>query len=866
MPTITSKPPPESRIDAALTKKNVPSPIFQRRIVFKEFTQPDREFEALKMKYRPINEIPGTTYEQKPQQLSANVLGNDSGNPLEDENGFRRPSRMLFDKNRLSPTWQEVRPVGPGLVNLSNTCFLNSVMQCLAYTPPLANFLLSGEHGESCKSTDNCMLCELEKHVMRTFSGEKGSAFCPRNIIGRLKQIARHMRYGRQEDSHEFMRHLLDAVANSALAGYDSKMDHRIKETTVIHQIFGGYLQSQIKCMQCQRESNTFDPMLDVSLDVKNVSTVDQAFKGFTKPELLTKANRYRCEGKCQGLVDARKQLTIYHAPLVLTVHLKRFMFGGGMGGGKINKHIEFRETLDLREYVSHNQKSSVDLYRLYAVLVHAGGSCNSGHYYCFVKSTNGAWYNMNDSSVTRVSMTTVLQQRAYMLFYAQESVNGSRRQVAAQTVKRELEEAKQNLQLQAPKRFKSDENGTDEEVDRKAQTQGQTRGQAQGVKRKSDAIANSENRANGFVREQNVKRVKIESGEVGEVVDRRTFAKEKPQANRYANAPPVVNRHKPPVVTANKERGQTLATAANKERGQTPTTSPVDAVKERGQIPTKSPVVAANKERGQTQTKSPAVAANKEKGQTLTKSLATSKSTVAEADRKDITSTTTSRANKLNSLLPTPSPSPSVDGACAVPAPTTVGADKWVVTPLALSRQSLHGSQSPPTYSSVLNSEDRWTIKSKGEEKLTPPPVEELRKISGKAKEKGNVAIVVNYNDKMESKRAKLDELLEREAAYEKSLEVKDRILGVGMPKGQFGGSVDRWDGSSTDASRAVALRQTSAPKKRQSQYDAEYDRGKVKKMKKSKQWQIENKFQAESDLQNALKSSSRGLNDIPR
>ena len=42
--------------------------------------------------------------------------------------------------------------------------------------------------------------------------------------------------------------------------------------------------------------------------------------------------------------------------------------------------------------------------YHLYAVLVHSGVSCHSGHYYCFVVASNGAWYCMNDTHVSKLT------------------------------------------------------------------------------------------------------------------------------------------------------------------------------------------------------------------------------------------------------------------------------------------------------------------------------------------------------------------------------------------------------------------------------------------------------------------------------
>lgn len=102
--------------------------------------------------------------------------------------------------------------------------------------------------------------------------------------------------------------------------------------------------------------------------------------------------------------------MTIYDAPNILSVHLKRFTFTGQ----KINRHVRFEPTLALNPYMSKNKDHGDLNYSLYAVLVHAGGSCHSGHYYCYVKGSNGIWYSMNDSHVSyfKSSVHNVLATR----------------------------------------------------------------------------------------------------------------------------------------------------------------------------------------------------------------------------------------------------------------------------------------------------------------------------------------------------------------------------------------------------------------------------------------------------------------------
>ncbi|XP_012590032.1 PREDICTED: ubiquitin carboxyl-terminal hydrolase 36 [Condylura cristata] len=131
----------------------------------------------------------------------------------------------------------------------------------------------------------------------------------------------------------------------------------------------------------CRSVSDTYDPYLDIALEIRQAADIVRALELFVKPDALSGENAYMC-ARCKKKVPASKRFTVHRASSVLTLSLKRF---ANFSGGKITKDVGYPEFLNIRPYMSQSSGDPV-MYGLYAVLVHSGYSCHAGHYYCYVK------------------------------------------------------------------------------------------------------------------------------------------------------------------------------------------------------------------------------------------------------------------------------------------------------------------------------------------------------------------------------------------------------------------------------------------------------------------------------------------------
>lgn len=109
--------------------------------------------------------------------------------------------------------------------------------------------------------------------------------------------FSEHFKSGRQEDAHEFLRYVLDACHNTSLLNTRGVGGAEFSDrSTVAKEIFGGALQSQVKCLSCGAGSSKVDEIMDISLGVLRSSSVEDSMQKFFQPEVLDGNNKYRCE------------------------------------------------------------------------------------------------------------------------------------------------------------------------------------------------------------------------------------------------------------------------------------------------------------------------------------------------------------------------------------------------------------------------------------------------------------------------------------------------------------------------------------------------------------------------------------------
>ncbi|XP_053126083.1 ubiquitin carboxyl-terminal hydrolase 2 isoform X2 [Hemicordylus capensis] len=328
-----------------------------------------------------------------------------------------------------------------GLRNLGNTCFMNSILQCLSNTKELRDYCLQSQYVRDLNDNSRMqmnLMAEFAKLIQLLWTSSPNESVSPSDFKTQIQRYAPRFVGYNQQDAQEFLRFLLDGLhseVNRVLVrpkpgsdnldhlpddekGRQMWMKYLDREDSRIGDLFVGQLKSSLTCSVCGFCSTAFDPFWDLSLPIPKgygeVNLID-CMRLFTKEDILDGDEKPICS-RCKARTKCTKKFSIQRFPKILVLHLKRFS-EARMRSSKLTTFVNFPlKDLDLREIAS--QSCNHAIYNLYAVSNHSGTTMG-GHYTAYCKNpVSGEWHAFNDSRVTPLSSSHVRSSDAYLLFY----------------------------------------------------------------------------------------------------------------------------------------------------------------------------------------------------------------------------------------------------------------------------------------------------------------------------------------------------------------------------------------------------------------------------------------------------------------
>ena len=180
-----------------------------------------------------------------------------------------------------------------GLMNLGNTCFINSTLQCLLNTDDLSHYFLENVYKKDINSQNNYgyngEIAESFANLFKKMKNANTSRINPIDFLRVFFRRNKSLKVSHQQDAQEFLSILLDylhedlnrinkkpyaILEEQKETESDSEASQRFwdkykeRENSIIVDLFQGQYRSKITCLDCARTSKIYEPFIFLDLPI----------------------------------------------------------------------------------------------------------------------------------------------------------------------------------------------------------------------------------------------------------------------------------------------------------------------------------------------------------------------------------------------------------------------------------------------------------------------------------------------------------------------------------------------------------------------------------------------------------------------
>lgn len=332
-----------------------------------------------------------------------------------------------------------------GLINLGNSCYLNSALQIIGNIHELNDYIDSQVSQETNINNLDTRLMK-EWNDLRILMWKKNVVIAPNRFKKTIEYVSQKKHWDsfagfEQNDANEFLFFLLNIFHESLKF---EKVDKSLMRTTILkEQLFlrGKYkdfndffssahkeysfvdylLTNYLKVQYIDKETNQvittkYENTYSIDLPL-NKLTVSECLDDLFECEELNKENDNQYyDDKEKKYKDVIKKTYVFQTSNYLFIQLKRWNMNLKKNQRVIHYNID--EPISLAKYCYDKTNMSLSKkYELFGIINHSG-NIYGGHYTCIIRNANGKWYDYNDAMISEIHSNKVIGNKNYCLVY----------------------------------------------------------------------------------------------------------------------------------------------------------------------------------------------------------------------------------------------------------------------------------------------------------------------------------------------------------------------------------------------------------------------------------------------------------------